>query len=99
MLFWKFTLIPLCSLVIREHDCGNRKKNEKKNHETRQQPSKLKENHFYWKKSQKVRENEKLNILNCEVLPKRRMAASKSYIFAVNVYDDHIHKILGWRTR
>ena len=95
MLIWKFILIPLYSLLISEHECGNRKKN----HETREQPSKLKENHFYWKKSQLVKENEELNILKCHVLPKRRMVASKSYIFAVNMYDDHIHKILGWRTR
>ena len=75
------------------------KKNRKKNHETREQPLELKENNFYWKKSQLVKENEELNILKCQVLPKRRIAASKSHIFAVNIHDDHIHKTLGWRTR
>ena len=70
-----------------------------KNHKTRERPSKLKENHFYLKQSQLVKENEKLNILKCHVLPKCRMATPKSYIFAVKMYDYDIHKILGWRTR
>ena len=72
---------------------------QKKNSWNSCQPSKVMENHFYWKKSQLLKENEVLNIPKCHVLPKRRMPASKSYMIAVNMYEDHIHKILGWRTR
>ena len=38
----------------------------KKNHETREQPSKLEENHLYQWKSQLVKENEELNMLKCK---------------------------------
>ena len=72
---------------------------EKINHGTFEQPSKLKQNHFHWKKLQLMKENEELNILKSHVLPKRRLTASKSYINCVNIYDDHVYKILSRRTR